>query len=154
MCAAFSVSAFSQNVKPYEITNVDLSGAKYIITYSNTPVGDEQGTEYEVSLRLQRESAKDFNVLLKYVSGDVGEGKFVGSKLRIVWDYKKEFPKGLPYEDIVFELTIKKNEGGGGWYYYVGGAAVVGAGAFFLLQPKKEEEMKTTLPNPPSSRPY
>ena len=149
-----SAAAIAQDAKPYAITSVEPLGNTYIISYFHNPIGDEPDAEYEVSLRLLRESDRKFNVPLKFVSGNVGDGKFTGSKLRIVWDFKKEFPNGLPYDDIVFELTITKNEGGGTWYYYVGGAAVIGAGAFFLLKPGKEETSNSALPDPPSSRPF
>lgn len=134
MCSRLSV--YAQNTKAYDIVSVEPSEGNYVITYYNNPVGDLPDAEYSVSVRLLRESVSDFDMPMKFVSGDVGDGHYVGSKLKIIWDYKRQFPRGIPYDDMVFELTITKNEGGGSWVYYVGGVAVLGAGAAVLLSKK------------------
>ncbi len=152
VCAAGVLSA--QNEKTYTITDVEQQGDNIVITYSHIPVGDEPDAEYEVTARITRESNKNFDFELKNVSGAVGDGAFVGKGQRIVWNFKKQFPKGLPYDDIAFELTITKNEGIGSWVWYTGGAAVLGVGAAVLLTSSKEEETSTgPLPAPPGSRP-
>ncbi|MEW5798462.1 MAG: hypothetical protein AB1728_05605 [Bacteroidota bacterium] len=149
-----SVYGFSQDIKPYAITDVQQGGDNIIITYSHTPIGDEEDAEYEVTFRLTRESDKNFKYDLEYVSGAVGDGKFVGNNLRVIWAFKKQFPRGLPYDDIEFELTISKNEGIGSWVWYTGGAAVLGAGAVLLLGSSKDEPTADgPLPGPPTSRP-
>ena len=165
LCMVFSFFVLSQNVKPYDITNVEPSGGKYIITYYNNPVDDNTNIEYEVSIRLLRESVKEFSVTLTDVSGAVGTGRFVGSNLKITWDYLKQFPKGLPYNDIVFELDITKHEkrvvveqesesGGSSWIYYVGGAVIIGGGVTAaVLLSHKNTATTTTLPDPPQGRP-
>lgn len=149
------VYASGQELKPYTITDVQQGGDNIIITYSHVPVGDEEGTEYEVSFRLTRELDKNFSYDMEYVSGAVGDGKFVGNNLKVIWAYKKQFPRGLPYDDLEFELTITKNEGIGSWVWYTGGAAVLGAGTVILLSSKKDEEPGSSglLPGPPTSRP-
>ncbi len=147
-----SVLLFAQESKPYQITNIQPSGDNLIISYNHFPVGDAPDAEYEVSVRLTRESDKNFSMVPAFLSGDIGTGKFTGSNRKITWQFKKQFPKGMPYDDVDFELTITKVKGIGSWVYYVGGAAVLGAGAVFLLKPKKEEE-NGTLPAPPSVRP-
>ncbi|MBI2429782.1 MAG: hypothetical protein HYV29_13505 [Ignavibacteriales bacterium] len=143
-----------QEIKPYTITDVQRAGDNFIISYSHTPIGDEEGAEYEVVFRLTRESVKGFSQDMEFVSGAVGDGKFVGNNLRVIWAYKKQFPRGLPYDDIEFELTISKNEGIGSWVWYTGGAAVLGAGAVLLLGSSKDEASSDgPLPGPPTSRP-
>lgn len=148
------VSGQTQSNLPYNIISVEPSEGVYIITYYNNPVGDEPDADYEVSVRLLRESAKDFSMPMKFVSGDVGDGHFVGSALKISWDYKRQFPQGIPYDDIVFELTVVKDTGGGGWLYYVGGAAVLGGGAAVLLGKKTTTTSTgTEIPALTASRP-
>lgn len=145
---------FGQGVKPYVITDVQQGGDNFIITYSHTPIGDEEDAEYEVTFRLTRESDKNFNQEMEFVSGAVGDGRFVGNNLRAIWAFKKQFPRGLPYDDIEFELTITKNEGIGSWVWYTGGAAVLGAGAVLILaSPKEDDKTNGALPGPPTSRP-
>lgn len=149
-----AVTAFSQNAVPYGINNVEQSDGGIIITYFHTPIGDDADAEYEVSMYLTRESDKNFRVEMKNATGDIGDGKYVGKNRKIVWASQKQFPKGLPFDDIEFELTITKNEGMPGWVWYTGGAAIVGAGTFLLLaKPKDEVPGSTTLPGPPSGRP-
>ncbi len=151
LCCA---SGFGQGMKPYTITDVQQGGDNIIITYSHTPIGDEEDAEYEVTFRLTRESDKDFSQEMVFVSGAVGDGRFVGNNLRVIWAVKKQFPRGLPYDDIEFELTITKNEGIGSWVWYTGGAAVLGAGAVILLtSPKGDGGSNGALPAPPTSRP-
>lgn len=154
----FAVTAFltltTNAQSQYAITKVEQSGDLIIIYYYHTPIGDEADAEYEVSLRLTRESDKNFSVPMTDAKGDIGDGKFVGNNRRILWAHKKQFPKGLPYDDIEFELTIEKNEGIPSWVWYTGGAAVVGVGAVFLLsKPKEEETTVGALPGPPTGRP-
>lgn len=149
-----AMSAYSQDLKPYTITNVEQANQKIVITYDHLPVGDESDAEYQVEIRILRESEKNFSYELKNVSGSVGDGKFVGRGLKITWAYKSQFPKGIPYDDITFELTITKNEGIGNWVWYVGGAAVLGAGAAVLIKPKTTDDANATLPGPPTGRPF
>jgi hypothetical protein len=151
----FALFTATSNAQPqYAITKVEQSGDLIIIYYYHTPIGDQEDAEYEVSLRLTRESDKNFNVAMTDAKGDIGDGKFVGTNRRILWAHKKQFPKGLPFDDIEFELTIEKNEGIPSWVWYTGGAAVVGVGAVLLLsKPKEEETTVGALPGPPTSRP-
>lgn len=147
----------TQTKQTYGITNVEQNGDLIIITYFHTPVGDEPDAEYDVSVRLTREKDKEFSVPVKEARGDIGDGRYVGSNRRILWAYKKQLPKGLPFDDIEFELTIEKNTGVPAWLYYAGGAAIVaGATAAILLSSSDEEPSgggTATLPAPPSSRP-
>lgn len=146
-----------QGKQTYGITSVEQSGDLIVITYFHTPVGDEPDAEYDVSVRLTREKDKAFSVRMKESRGDIGDGRFVGPNRRILWAYKKQLPKGLPFDDIEFELTIEKNTGVPAWLYYAGGAAIVaGATAAILLSASDDEPTgggSGTLPAPPSSRP-
>jgi hypothetical protein len=148
-------AGLAQKMLPYEITRVEQSDDLIIIFYNHTPIGDEPDAEYDVSIRLTRELDKNFSITMTDARGDIGDGKFVGNNRRILWAFKKQFPKGLPFDDIEFELTIEKNEGIPSWVWYGGGAAVVGVGAVLLLSKPKEEETTGggALPLPPSSRP-
>lgn len=147
--------SFSQGQNRYGISKVEQSGEIIIINYYHTPVGDDANAEYEVSIRLTREKDKNFSIPMTDARGDIGDGKYVGTNRRIIWAHKKQFPKGLPFDDLEFELTISKNVGIPGWVWYTGGAAIVGAGAIILLSKSKEEESAVggPLPSPPTSRP-
>jgi hypothetical protein len=153
LCLTSAASA--QKILPYEITRVEQADELIIIFYNHTPIGDEPDAEYEVSIRLTRELDKNFSIPMTDARGDIGDGKFIGNNRRILWAFKKQFPRGLPFDDIEFELTIEKNEGIPSWVWYGGGAAVVGVGAVLLLSKPKEEEIGggAGLPMPPSSRP-
>lgn len=148
-------AGMAQKILPYEITRVEQSDELIIIFYNHTPIGDEPDAEYDVSIRLTREMDKRFSIPMTDARGDIGDGKFVGNNRRILWAFKKQFPKGLPFDDIEFELTIEKNKGIPSWVWYGGGAAVVGVGAVLLLSKPKEEETTGggALPSPPASRP-
>ncbi len=153
----FVLNSYSQDQTRYAITTVEQTGDLIIITYKHMPVGDESDADYDVSVRLTRETDKNFNIKMTNAKGDIGDGKFVGNNRRILWAYKKQLPKGLPFDDIEFELTITKNEGIPGWVWYTGGAAAIGAGTFFYLSKQKEENtgsVSTVLPGPPIGRPY
>lgn len=149
-------AALAQKTLPYEITRVEQNDDLIIIFYNHTPIGDEPDAEYEVTVRLTRELDKNFRIEMTDARGDIGDGKFAGNNRRILWAYKKQFPKGLPFDDIEFELTIEKNEGIPSWVWYGGGAAVAGVGAVLLLSKPKEEETTGggALPMPPAGRPY
>jgi hypothetical protein len=145
--------AYAQS-EPYRILDVKPNGAMYIITYENLPVGDDPDAEYKVALSLTREQDRKFSMDLRELSGDVGVGKFTGSNLTIHWNYGKQFPKGMPFDDVEFKLTITKKTGIPSWVWYGGGAIAIGAGAYFLLQPKTDETTSDIpLPNPPGGRP-
>lgn len=153
LCCLFFSPLFGQNNEAASIKDVQRSGDNIIIIYNHFPIGDEEDAEYEVSIRLTREPDKNFNILITGASGDIGDGKFVGANRKITWPFKKQFPKGLPFDDLEFNLEVSKNTGVGSWVWYTGGAVLVGGGAAFFLLSKKDDETDGPLPDPPNSRP-
>ncbi len=144
--------AVAQN-EPYRITDAKPVGSTYVITYENLPIGDDADAEYKVTLRITREKDKKFKFDPSELSGDIGVGKFRGNNLTIKWNYGKQFPKGLQFDDIEFELTVSKREGIPSWIWYGGGIAAIGVGAYFYIQSKKTEDSDSSLPDPPGGRP-
>ena len=150
---SFPCIGFAQNEATYRILDAKPVGSMYVITYENLPIGDEPDAEYKVVLRITREKDKKFFFDPSELSGDIGVGKFRGSNLTIRWNYGKQFPKGLQFDDIEFELTVSKREGIPSWIWYGGGIAAVGAGAYFYIKSKKTEDSEIYLPDPPGERP-
>jgi hypothetical protein len=109
-------------------SDFELQGDNIVIYYDLDADPDE---EYEVQVFLLRESDQSFKYVPKFVSGDVGEGKFAGEKKKIVWEILKEFPDGLEGEDYYFEIIAE--ETGSSVIYYVGAALLAAGGAAALL---------------------
>ncbi len=139
-----------------KVTNVDwkLQGDIIMITYDLSWTADDN---VEVNIVLLNEYDKSFKVVPQTVSGDIGEGKFLGTSRRIQWDYLKDIPAGIQGEGYYFEVNADK-VGGTPWLYIVAGAAAVG-GAVALLSGSKSSSggggtpPGNDLPLPPSRPP-
>ena len=85
------------------------------------------------------------------VAGDVGKGKFAGTRRTIIWNIKPDEEAKLEGEDFYFEVTATEvKEGGFPWLWVVGGAAVAGgAAAYFILKKDNSTETTTNIPAPP-----
>jgi hypothetical protein len=109
--------------------------------------GDKED-EYEIEIFLKSEIDPIFKVKPTHVTGDIGEGYFVGKERKIVWPYTRDFAAPLDGSDFYFEVNATKL-GGIPWYYYVGGAGLAGGLAAILLIKKDEETTKTPINEPP-----
>jgi hypothetical protein len=78
-------SSFSQNVKASNIYYT-LFEEKYHIWY-DLP---ENVDSLNIRIAFYKKADPGFEYYLKHIAGDVGIGKFSGSKNKIIWDYKKE----------------------------------------------------------------
>ncbi len=125
---------------------------KVLIYY--TIKGDAE-KEYEVNAVLKRTSDPSFELTPGEVSGDIGTGKFAGTRKTIIWNIKPEEEAQIDGEDFYFEITATEiKEGGFPWLYVIGGvAAASGAAAYFLLSGNNSEEEITTVANPPGRPP-
>lgn len=113
---------------------------------------------YDVNIVLKRESIKDFKLVPKSVSGDVGKGKFAGTKRVIRWEYKKDMGDVLKGDDYHFEFAVFKEEGiNTVWYYVIAGVVGGGAAASLLFKTKPASgsggSSAVELPAAPSIQP-
>jgi hypothetical protein len=141
---------YSQELK---VTNVSFEVINNFIYIYYDLAGDVD-SDYDVSLILRRELKPSFKFIPIHVSGDIGEGQFVGKKRTIVWNVKRDFKIDDEVSDYYFEVTAEEISGFP-WYYYLGGAVVSGVAAVFLLN--KDEESQDSpgraAINPPPGRP-
>jgi hypothetical protein len=126
-----------------EITNITFEPQqdKIIIYYDLTGDKDE---EYEVSVVLRREEYAAFQLVAKSVTGDVGLGKFAGTKRKVIWDVAKDYHIDPEVTDYYFEVKVKTISGGISWYYYVIAAVLGGATAAVLVGGGDEEQPPVT----------
>ncbi|MFH0734582.1 MAG: hypothetical protein V1773_10130 [bacterium] len=142
ICFGFS-NSFAQDVT---VTNVNYTVKPDVIEITYDLSGD-YNKEYEIIALLKRETRPDFKFELKTVTGDISEGKYVGTNRKIIWNYKKDFSIDPNVDDYYFEINAEKVSGGISWYYYVG--AVVGGAVAVVLTVLKPE---TTTENPPATQ--
>lgn len=122
---------------------------KVLIYYT---VKGEPEKEYDVNVVLKRSDDPSFELVPEDMSGDVGKGKFAGSRKTIIWHIKPEEEALLEGEDFYFEVTAAEIKEGGSfpWAWVLGGAAVAGgAAAYFILSKDDPAETATNLPGPP-----
>jgi len=126
-----------------EITNITFEPQqdKIIIYYDLAGDKDE---EYEVSVTLRREEYVAFVIVPTNVTGDVGVGKFAGTKRKIIWDVSKDYHIDPEVSDYYFEVKVKTISGGISWYYYVIAAVLGGATAAVLVGGGDEEQPPVT----------
>jgi len=123
-------------------------GDNLIIYYD---LDGETQKEYNVELFVRGIDDPTIEYIPQNISGDIGEGKFVGIRRVILWDVGKDFPGGLEDEQYSIELRVEEESGGLAWYYYVG-AGVLAAVAAVLLNPPgngDDTPTPTTLIDPP-----
>lgn len=106
--------------------------------------------EYEVSLTLKREEYSGFQFIPESVSGDIGEGKFVGKKRKIIWEVNKDYHIDPEATDYYFEVEVNPISTGIGWFYYAGAAVLSGGVAAVLLLGKKGIEENKPIGAPPA----
>ena len=62
---------------------------------------------YYVFLKCSDDGGKNFNIIPKTISGDVGKNIKPGKNKKIVWDALKDFPKGLHGDQFVFSIIAE-----------------------------------------------
>jgi hypothetical protein len=133
------------------ITNVEYGDEIVTITYDLIGPTTDQ---YEVSIVFLKKSDSTFTIKPETISGNIGRGAFAGSGRKIIWDFKKDYPKGFEGDDYYFKISVKQipKEGGFPWLLVGGGAALLGGGAAILLLNKKSDTAPPAagdLPGPP-----
>jgi len=109
------------------------------------------GETYDVGIVLKNELERSLLIVPRSLSGDVGEGRSAGVGKSIRWEFRKDFPGGLPGEGYYFELTVEPASGGFPWLLVGLGVAVAGGGAALLFRSRNESTPVTEplLPLPP-----
>ncbi|MFH2029513.1 MAG: hypothetical protein ABIJ40_02660 [Bacteroidota bacterium] len=117
-----------------------------IIRYDLNGAPDE---DYEVSLVMKSKTDSKIEHTPKFISGDIGEGKFYGRDRQIVWNFDQEFGGGLDNDDLFIEITAEE-VGWGFWgYSWRGGiATAIGAAAYILLTGKTDQPTGGSIPQP------
>jgi len=108
----------------------------------------DKGDEYEVEIFLRSEVDLLFEMQPINLSGDIGEGYFVGKGRKILWEDTRDLAASLDGDDFYFEINATRLSGIP-WYYYVGGTALVGGVAAILVIKKDGGESKTPIKEPP-----
>lgn len=126
-----------------EIINVAYEAQQDKIIVYYDLIGDKD-EDYVVSLVLRREEYAAFQIVAKSVTGDVGVGKFVGTKKKIIWDVTKDYHIDPEITDYYFEVKVKEISGGIAWYYYAIAAVLGGATAAVLIGGGDEEQPPVT----------
>ncbi len=140
---------FPQETKVTNV-NFELKNNNVFIYYD---LEGDKDAEYNVSVTLRREEISGYIFVPTNLSGDVGEGKFVGKGRTIIWEVHKDFHIDEEVTDYYFEVKAEK-AGGSSWYYYVGGAVIAGGVAALLLVGGEENgEVTQTAIKPPPIRP-
>lgn len=130
-------------------TNSDVTNLKFEETDNGININynlkgdidDDYDVELYLTLLGQNEEIK-----LQKVSGDIGEGKFVGTGRRIFWNAKSETGGRYKSFEGILNLNVEKKGGGIGWFVYTIGAALVGGVAAILTLGKKGGGGETQSP--------
>lgn len=124
----------------------ELEGDTVVITYDLlAPLNQE----YNVSVTLLNDNDPSFKVIPGAVSGDVGKGNFSGVGRKILWEYKRDLPKGLEGGGYRFEIHAEPATGGLPWFWIGVGFAAAGGAAAILLGKKESPSTIIQLPFPP-----
>lgn len=131
-----------------ENVRYEVVGMKAVIYYDLVGAVDK---EYKVSVTLKRRGDVSFSYIPNFITGDVGKGNFLGKGRQVNWDFSREFPLGLEYEDYFFVVDADIVSGGISAVVWLGGAALVGGAVAYLLLKKEEAAppIDTGFPNPP-----
>jgi hypothetical protein len=124
-------------------SSFELSGDKILIYYELKGEADQ---DYDVSVVLKRTSLLSFEYTPSELHGDIGMGKFAGSKKTIAWTLnKKETEIFAEGEDYYFQVkALKKSSGGASWLWYAGGILLGGGAAVLLLGKKGSSDNNST----------
>ncbi len=110
-----------------------VAGGNVIIDYH---LAGDPAKEYSVRVFLRKGSDSSFRYAPRYVSGDVGVGRFGGRPDQVVWSVNEEFPRGIEGKDYYFEVhaeELKQSSGLSLGTVLGVGAAVLGVTATYVL---------------------
>jgi hypothetical protein len=130
----------------------DQTGNTVTIYYDLTGPVDQK---YRVSIKLKSEDYKSFEYVPQNVSGDIGEGTFVGTNRKIVWNLLPESPPITSQYKFYFEVKAELLSPPINPYFWVGGAVILGGIAALLFSGGSTADVPTQshLPTAPPGRP-
>ena len=141
------------------VQNVNLEIRQEIAIITYDLVSSDTDT-YEISAALLKEGDSRFRIPIRSATGDIGQGKFGGTKRQIQWEWRKDLPKDFKGgSEYSVEVSATRIEGGGGssWLYYVLGGALIAGGVVVLVGGKKSGDQSVStapLPSTPPGRPF
>ena len=142
-----------------KVQNVNLEIRQEIAIITYDLVSSDTDT-YEISAALVKEGDSRFRIPVRSATGDIGQGKFGGTRRQIQWEWRKDLPKDFKGgSEYSVEVSATRIEGGGGssWLYYVLGGALIAGGVVVLVGGKKSGDQSTgttPLPSTPPGRPF
>lgn len=127
--------------------NADLRDGVAVVTYDL--IGGLSDTCNVALVMMNAEDPGFQYVPTQGVLGAVGPGQIPGIDKKITWDFRQEFPDGLPDGQLYFVIRaedLPARSGGSNFWWYAGGAGAIGAGVvLYLLLGKKGP---VTIENP------
>jgi len=105
--------------------------------------------EYNIMLKLLRETDSTFILYPKKVNGDIGENILPGKNKTIIWDIDKEFYFRLKGEDYYFVLSAEYKKENFSWIFYSLGAVVALSATTYALITSGDKKNKEQIANPP-----
>jgi hypothetical protein len=139
--------------EPVVIENIHFEqSGNYITIYYD--LGGPIDQNYIVSIKLKSEDYNSFEYVPRNVSGDVGEGRFVGKNRKIIWSMLPESPPISSQYKFYFEVKAELLSNNINPLIWAGGAVVIG-GIVALLFSSSSNEVSTQsrLPTAPPGRP-
>jgi hypothetical protein len=125
----FSVRAGDEVI----VRNVRFESSGQVIVVFYDLQGPAENS-YHVKLLLKRRQDPLFEFAPRSLTGDVGEGRFAGTKRQITWEVQKDSLAGFEGTDFYFVVEAEMISSRTSILWYIGGGAVViaGAAAVFL----------------------
>jgi hypothetical protein len=100
---------------------------------------------------LHKKNDNSFRYTPKFLSGDIGEGRFHGLGKQIIWDTNRERLPLFDMDDYFFEIDVKiistKHYNNWLWIGIGAGAVAVGTGLYFIL--RSDDPPEKIMPQPP-----
>jgi len=142
--------SFAQSADTINARNINavVAGDQITITYD---INNPKNYTLQVATQMKKKNDNSFRYIPKYLSGDIGEGKFHGKDKKIIWDSKKERLPLFNMDDYFFEIAVKiipTTNNNYNWLWIGAGAVVVGGTVLYFIL-KDGENSGPNMPQPP-----
>ena len=108
--AAVPVPAFAQSDELVTNVRFEILPERAYVFFD---LGGSASERYEVTVTLRRESDPGFRYTPQNVTGDIGPSVQGGGARRIIWEYTKEYPGGVPGDDFFVVVEALPEKAGG-----------------------------------------